>query len=678
MEEVRCLYDNKYVREYAYNVNDFDYNIKYDVIKKSKSKKEYITTPITFDIETCTIKNDYKSLKEDRDIYEGFMYHWQVCVNGAVIFGRTWKQFQFFIEKLKQAYGLNENKILVCYVHNLSYEFQFLYRFFQVSDVFATDTHKVLRATIDSCIELRCSYYLSNMSLEKFIENTENTHHNKGKGDLDYRKLFTPNSHLSTIEKGYCYNDVLGLYECLISKLKEDDILTIPMTSTGYVRRDCRNAMRKNKANRMKFEKSALDLDTYELLKECFRGGNTASNRYMTNFILNDVSSYDISSSYPYVMLSEKYPVGKFMQYSIDSIDELEKYNRQYCTIGTYIFKNVRIKKGIPIPYIPFSKCNYCDKGSTIYNGRVLYSDALVISLTNIDFDIIKNQYDFEELYVEKFYFSRKDYLPQELRDIILEYFYKKSLLKGDEKHYYEYMKSKNKLNGIYGMTVTDILHDIFSFDYETGDFVKTKEHDIEKYYSNRNNFLSYQWGVFVTAYARRNLQNAVDKIGLDVVYVDTDSVKYINDHDDFFESNNKVIINNNLKLHIKHYVDIKNERYYLGLFDKEPTYDRFITLGAKKYAYEINGKLGVTVSGLNKKQGADELKEKGGLEFFRDGEVFYNSGRTVAQYNNDDIHIINVNGVEIENGSNIAIVDTRYTLGMTDTMKSILDTLEV
>ena len=201
MQEVLCLYDNEYRSEYAYDIHDFNYHLKYEVIT-DKSKNEYISIPITFDIETSTIKDEYKSIKEDRDIYEGFMYHWQACVYGNVVFGRTWHELIEFFNKLKETFSLNKKRKLVCYVHNLSYEFQFMYRFFDTTEVFATDNHKVLRCVFDDCIEMCCSYYLSNMSLAKFIENTSNTHHNKGQGDLDYRKVYTPKDELTLKEKG--------------------------------------------------------------------------------------------------------------------------------------------------------------------------------------------------------------------------------------------------------------------------------------------------------------------------------------------------------------------------------------------------------------------------------------------------------------------------------------------
>lgn len=681
MEKVQCLYEkpNNYIEENAYNIYDFPFN---ELKSKQIGKSKYIELPITYDIETSTIKDKIKSIKENKDCYMGYAYHHQMCIEDNVLFYRTWKEFLKVLKILKNVYDLNDNKKLVIYVHNLSYEFQFFYRFVKVNSVFATDSHKVLKCVVNDVFEFRCSYYLSNQNLLKFIENTGGKYI-KGKGDLDYRKVFTTKSELTLKEKGYCYNDVKGLYHAILFELQYDTLDTIPLTSTGYVRRDCRNEMRKNKKNHEIFIKTQLDLTLYLILKETFRGGNTASNRYLTNMIIDEVNSYDMSSAYPFVMLSEKFPMGQFMNTSIEEIEELEEYNKKYCTVGKYIFTNVKLKDGIPIPYIPFSKCQSIKEYSN-YNGRILNAEYLEIYCTNIDYDIINNQYEYYELYVTDFYFSRKDYLPKELRKKVVEYFYNKSTLKNVEDKSYEYMKSKNKLNAIYGMSVTDILHEIINFTYDTGDYEieeKTeteKKEEIEKYYKNRNNFLSYQWGVFVTSYCRRNLQLAIDKIGLDVVYCDTDSVKYIGNYDYVFEKINSEFNKKCESLDVKNYIEYNGKTFYLGLYDKEPGYLKFKTLGAKKYAFvsrETN-ELGVTVSGLNKEKGAKELKEKGGINAFEIGTTFYDSGRTTAYYNNEDIHVIEVDGVKIETASNIALVDTTYTLGISDTMLSILESL--
>lgn len=664
----------------AYNQEDFPYYR----IKKSnpliQPTKCYIEHLMTFDIETSTIEKTDGS-------FEGYMYHWQVCIDGFVCFGRTWKEFLTFLRKMNRALkNYNEQHKLICYIHNFSYEFQFLYSWIKLTNVFAIDKRKPLKAiSKDFNIEFRCSYLLSNMNLKKFIENTPNAHYFKGSGDLDYKKVFTPKSILTMSELGYCYNDVMGLYEAIIYLLREDTLTTIPLTSTGYVRRECRNNMRKNKKNRKQFLDLKLDDKLYQLCKDSFRGGNTASNRYKTNFINYDVSSYDMSSAYPYAMISGLYPITPFQEDTITSLDMLDDYNNRYCTLAYYSFENVKLKKGIPFPYIPYSKCiefiapsydtqfkgkEYC------YNGRVLEADFIKIAMTNYDYQIFINQYNYDEenVRVEDFYYSHKGFLPKELINTVLEFFILKSQLKGIDGKEYEYMKSKNKLNSLYGMLVTDIIRqeNLFNEQWEKGE-----NSTLEEYYSKRNNFLTYQWGLFVTAICRTNLQKAIDKIGLDCVYIDTDSLKYCGSHDEVFEHINQEMIDWCIQNDIINYVEVGDHKYFLGLFDKEKGYDEFVTLGAKKYAFNQNGKIGITVAGLNKKSGAKELELKGGLSNFKIGTEFFDSGRKTVYYNDDKKHFLIVQGCKIENASNIALVDTTYTLGMTDVMLSILNGLE-
>lgn len=668
LKSTRCI-------QYAYYWNEFPFNIlKKDIVKSGKHKM-YQRHPMTFDIETSKIPTD------DEGHYQAYMYIWQICIEGNVVFGRRWEELQDFMQKVIDAYKLSENERVVVYVHNLSFEFQFIQDYFKFVDVFAMASRSILTAKT-AHLEFRCSYKLSNMSLAKFIDNTPNTLHYKGVDDLDYSTVRTPDTPLTEVEYGYCFNDVKGLYECVMELLKEDNIATIPLTSTGYVRRDCRNAMNKNKNNRKMFLRSRLTLLQYKLLRECFRGGNTASDRYLTNLILKLVGSYDLSSSYPFQMIAREYPLGKWNYGVIPDIKTLEEYNSKYCTIARYTFKNIHLRDEKPIPYIPQSKCLSLGDDREIYNGRILHADFLTISMTNIDYDIVKEQYEYDEVAVEEFHYSRKGLLPKELRDTIMYYFEKKSELKGDEEHYYEYMKSKNKLNSIYGMTVTNILNT--EIEYHDGEYTEKKmteeemQEALDKYYKNHRSFLNYSWGVFVTAYARRELEDGLNIAGLDTIYCDTDSVKFIGNHDREFEAYNERLNKECEEKGIRNYTEVNGKRFYMGIFDKEKGYDEFITLGAKKYAFLQNGKLGITVSGLSKKKGAEELEKKGGLRRFQRNEVFYNSGRTIAQYNSAEVHDITVNGCTFSTASNLAIVDTTYTLGITDTMLDIIERLQV
>ena len=50
-------------------------------------------------------------------------------------------------------------------------------------------------------------------------------------------------------------------------------------------------------------------------------------------------------------------------------------------------------------------------------------------------------------------------------------------------------------------------------------------------------------------------------------------------------------------------------EKAIIGQWSFEGIYDKFRTCGAKRYIYEINGRFGITVAGLQKKAGGDYIK---------------------------------------------------------------------
>lgn len=676
MIESSVLTINGYERRYAFSVPEFNPTLCQHIHAGNKTK--YCDVVATFDIESTTIINNENATDEETFSEKkpyAFMYHWQMCIGGIVVFGRFWHELQELHRKLVEYFHLNEKRKMVIYVHNLSFEWMFMYQFMDCwENIFATDRNKILKCS-NECFEWRCSYRLSNMSLAKFIENSEGTYYRKAEDDLDYRKYRDPYTALSLIEYGYCYNDVAGLYQAICASLNEDTLDSIPLTSTGYVRRDAREAMKKNKRNRKLFLDMKLTPELYELCKEAFRGGDTHGSRYYVNQIVDEVESFDKASSYPYVMYClPEFPMSKFMEYDIQDENDLDQMNTKYCTLGRYRLTNVKLKKGKTNPYIAYSKCSTCI-APKLFNGRVLESDEIIITLTNIDYLILKKDYDFEGLSVANFYFARKGYLPDELRSVIWQYFEKKTMLKGVENHEYEYMKSKNKLNSIFGMMVTDIVHSDITFD--GNDYcikTPTVEEALNKYYKSRNNFLSYQWGVWVTALARLELRKGIEAVGIDNVYNDTDSVKSLEGHTKDFEKLNVEINRQCKERGIVNYIIRDGKKFYLGTWDNEGRYDQFKTLGAKKYVYTQDGELHLTVSGLDKRKGARYLESIGGVSAFNKGVIFTDSGRTTSYYNyTDSITTMNRDGYEWSTASNIAIVDSEYTLGITDSMLSII-----
>lgn len=665
--------------------------------KSSKHKPNAMYNAVSsFDIETTTVIDGKNTAGNDCGF--AYMYIWQFEIMDIsdknryiLIYGRTWQEYIEFTEMLTDIFS---NATIITFCHNFEYEFQFMRKFFEWQNVFCRQKRVPIKATCKNQ-EYRCSYFLSNMSLAKWIQNSENVTYQKQCGKLDYEKeRRTPLTQLNDDEMFYCLVDVHSLNECVIDLLEKnnDTLLSLPLTSTSFVRRDMRNNINKNYAlNRSNFLRSKVDLHLFKLLEKAFRGGNTHANRYYSMEIQRNIGSNDIASSYPF-SLFEKYPCGEFKPIEFKNEMQLDTYCEKYAVLMTIQLFDVELKEHVSMPYLPTSKCSKLYRDGTIYdNGRILKTEFLEMTLTELDYEIIKNQYNFSELRVMESYYAYKNYLPKELLETVLDYFFKKSQLRGVIGFEYEYNKGKNKLNACYGCAVTSPINS--EIQYINHEYIEDEQTDtelaelLEKFYESRNNFLSYAWGVWCTAYARRSLQSALDYIdnyckenknGIsDVVYCDTDSVKYKYDkaYQKFFDEYNNKIMAKQFPYGLQNFaIDKNGNKLYMGVFDNEGEsdgicYDEFITFGAKKYCYRYhkNKKLGITVSGLSK-LAVQELNDN--IKEFKIGKIFHGkkgvyNARTVAYYNDDDIHTIKIDGVEILTASNIAIIPSTYTLGV-------------
>ena len=474
------------------------------------------------------------------------------------------------------------------------------------------------------------------------------------------------------------------------------------MTSTGYVRREFRSAINTNPRNHYIFRELQLDPYIYALLKTATRGGNchcnpTLSGALDNRNVFSDVGSYDMSSAYPAVIVQCKFPMSAFVKRAnkLSIIDKLIK-DGNHALIIDCVFYNLQIKTLETVPYIPKAKCTKLWE-ERIDNGRVLSAEFCGIVLTDIDWKIIKSQYDFSGIDIFNVYSAKYDYLPLELRKKVIEQYTDKCTLKFDDQ--YLYNKYKNKINADFGMMLTDICRREITFDS------RSKEHpfnlepwDIEgsmqKYYNSRNSFLAYQWGVWVTAHCRNRLQKAIDKVGIDAYYCDTDSLKYLGKHDADFALLNKEILEEAKNCQLLTSCDVKNpntgkiEHFQLGIWEKEKTYKTFKSLGAKKYAYtyefDKNGNpdtsLHITVAGLSKTKGAQWLTEHGGMDKFRRDTIIPagSSGRTVSSYIDYNApYTLLFKGEKIKTGSAIAIYDTTYKFSITDEYAELLADLE-
>lgn len=656
-------------KEIVYNADDMP--VLEELFKCKDSKKRnvnYLEIPCAFDIETTNIyeKDDEGNINNAKRPY-AFMYHWQFCLNEKVIFGRTWNSFIEWLKILERKLNLSLNNRLVVYVHNLSFEWQFMHQFIDFDSGFFTEERKPLKVVTTSGIEFRCSSTLSNMNLQKFCENEMNVIHYKLSGDeYDYNKIRTPDTPLSEYEESYCYNDVRGLSECIRSRMMHDTLASIPLTSTGYVRRDLRKSVSSDKRYRQHFQDTKLDSHLYELNRLGFRGGNCHANIHYVRQILKKLGYDDMASSYPTRMMLDNFPKGKFFKMATSTF-----FNRDNSDMAMLIhiaFKNIRYIGIEGIPYIPIAKCIHRSTKRVVENGRVIFAEFIEMVITDIDLDIIKNTYYMDDYFIKEVYASEYGPLDDKIKNVVMDYFRKKTLLKNDERHIYEYNKSKNSLNSTYGCMVMRIDHQLIEYnptDYSyhtSGDDLDTL---LGKFYKSRNNFLSYQHGVWITAHARKALQDGMAITKEDTVYCDTDSLVYLGNHKEEFEKLNQSIIARCEKAGA-YAEDSKGDIHYMGTWEHEEL-DTFKTLGAKKYAYTKGDKTVSTVAGVKKSVGSAYFK-KHGLEAFEYGVKISNSGHLTAYYNDDPIHEIIVNNCRILTGANVALVDNSYTFNQDET----------
>jgi len=631
---------------------------------RRKNPEKYKDLFCAFDIETTN----------DLSINQAYMYIWQFQIEDQTIIGRTWDSFLEFMELLKEQ--LNENEKMMIYVHNLSFEFSFLkgiYEFAQ-EEVFAIDRRKVLKCSMMEHFEFRCSYLLTNMSLAAFTNKMGVTKKLSGE-EFDYSKIRYPWTELTERELEYCVTDVKALVEALkvYFKIESDNFYTIPYTSTGFVRRDVKRAMRRYNHDELLSLQS--DYTIFEILREAFRGGNTHCNRYYTGQILEHVSSYDRVSSYPDVQINDLFPMSPWIREENPTADRVCRiiYKQHRAGLMRVGFTGIRLKDPLwGCPYIPKHKCRNLSRHDND-NGRILDADYLEISLTDLDFKIIMDEYDFDNITFYDFYHCRYGKLPKPLREEVQNYFKAKTELKNVEGQELYYHMAKAKLNSIYGMSVQSPVKQ--SIDYIDDQFIERNESEIELLQEhNKRAFLVYAWGIWTTAHARYQLEIAIKKAGNSFVYCDTDSVKLIDDgsvsFNDYNEQRKKSSIKNGGVA-----VDLTGKKYYLGLYDYEGTYKLFSSMGAKKYCYvDSNDELHITIAGVGKAKGAKELAEHDGIYSFKEGFTFYKAGGTESVYNDDpEIKELKVGDNTVKITSNVLIKDSTYTLGITGEYRKII-----
>lgn len=581
--------------------------------------------------------------------------------------------------------------VVYLFAHNLSYDWTFLRRFLmkefdKPKSQLNIRPHVPLTIQFKNNLILRDSLILAGVSLDTWGKNLS-IEHKKANGNWNYNVIRNQADMINFTDEELTYieHDTLAGVECL-NKLADnlgDTLVSLPFTATGIVRRRIRKEGKKKYAKQL-FNKQKITFEEYKILEKVFHGGFTHANRGVIDWIRKDVTAYDFKSSYPYCLLTMRAPCEEFyhLEGTLEPEYIINDTGRSY--VFKYIARNITLRdKFYPMPALQFYKCDYsinaiCD------NGRILQADYVEIYLTEIDLKLINKIYECEWSVCTDIMTALNDYLPRWYRDEVFKIFkekceieYQIKVLKEGDMSLYNLKKAQ--LNALYGMAVTSaIKQDIVECydddpEHENGEYYpgeKDLENEFNKYLKKQQNILPYVFGVYCTATAMYNLfelaEQCIDGINRNWLYSDTDSIYSTNWNEEKVKEYNKRVKQRLIDAGYGSVI-INEKEYTLGVADLDnANIERFRTQGAKRYAYEKNHKIKITVAGVPKKAGACCLRS---LEDFHEGFVFYGqgTGKTTHSYIYGEIEVDQY-GNEV--ADSIDLNDADYTLSSVDTSK--------
>lgn len=574
-----------------------------------------------------------------------------------------------------QIYDESGDTYMDIFVHNLPFDSSFLISHQNVYKMFASSVHKPYYYVTAEGVRYKDTVVLTQKKLEQLGKSLTKFDVHKMVGDFDYSKIRNGHTPFTKKEQGYVVNDTLVLAAYIAEEMETyKHLCYLPLTMTGIVRSFARDAMAGNLKIYKDFDKAGilpndsklhlllnegdlskeetsqaaalakdmagisghsmqLTLPKYKEMRRAYTGGFTHSNPYRTAKINKDVQSWDFTSSYPTRMVSEKYAINDGYRVPSKELKNFLKTADKDNKLYMFDVSFSKIESIIDFDYyLSVSKCE-CDKDSLIEsNGRVVCAKNVKTTMLSTDWETFSKVYDMSDTKFSNAWCFDLDYLPLGLVMSVLYFYKQKTKLKGIVGREKDYMRSKGRLNSLYGMTVQDPIKDMVTYDDDEGWFNHSLKNfsesifqkKIDEYNESKSRFLFYMWGIQISSYSRRELWKGIMECGDDYVYSDTDSIKVVNadKHKKFIKEYNAEITDK-INACLDHYhldhelacpVDIKGNEHQLGVWDpNDGFYSYFKTLGAKRYIdiSKANNVFEITVAGLSKKLGTKYMLDQ-------------------------------------------------------------------
>ena len=524
----------------------------------------------TADFETTTDKDDLR------------IWAWGVCnIN-------DFEQFEYgntmegFIDWLKEHYNSN------VYFHNLRFDGEFLISWllkhgFKYNDELVSRTFNCIIAGTGQFYKMDICFYKRGkfrkvvhiydslkklpFSVKKIAESFELP---ILKGEIDYKAKREVGHILTDDELKYLRNDVEIMARALNIQMAEG--LTHMTIGSDALH------VYKNIIGEKTFKSyfPILDVEVDRDIRRAYRGGYTYTNKIFQAKDVGEGLVYDVNSMYPSVMYEEPLPCGIPIYFDGEYV-----YDPDYPLYIQKIKADLKVKDN----HIPTIQC----KTNLYFNSNEYIEDTfgmLTMYVTNVDLDIIKEQYDILDIeYINGYKF-------RSCNGLFCDYIDK-------------YMEMKKNNTGAKRQLAKLLLNNLY------GKFASNPKTQVKKPYISESGEVEYETitakdkepvytpvGVFITSYARARIQRTAQSVYFRFCYCDTDSIHIIG----------KDIPN----------IDIDDKE--LGKWALESTFVRARFLRAKTYIEEYpDGTLNVKCAGL-----PDNLKELVNFDNFKVGLKLY------------------------------------------------------
>lgn len=376
------------------------------------------------------------------------------------------------------------------------------------------------------------------------------------------------------------------------------------------------------------------DQDELNLFLEIYKGSYSFLNPKFVGKTIENVKGYDISSSHSGFILRKKYPSSTGER--ITDVKEIYNIINEdwYAWIGRIEFVDLYEKFELPIDLRQF--------------GYINENDNWELILTNAHWKVFKRLFGAKTIIPIEFYKYENKELARNYAKMVNDLYEEKEFYKKSNDSFVKSIfKFRTELP--FGQSIkAPQFHQAVIYNEETNQFEKFKLTDqpFEEIIGRLKKYaLPMQIGIWTAAYSWAEEVNMILDLGVEnVVYGDTDCVRFIGDLDCIIEAHNKEIdkeVNNISKKRIMLETNTK-----LGRWQYEGIFSQFKAIGIKWYLFVDNDKLEVKAAGANKDKLLDWLnaqdnpfeefnKEMYVPQLFKNMSIDREKGTVYLSYNN-------------------------------------------